>query len=266
MIKPNSLNSPILLAQGQRVRLHVLADLHQEFEAIAIPHVEADVIVLAGDIGQGDHGLEWIRKQWPDQPVVYVMGNHEFYHQSFPELVETLQQQAAGTSIHVLENQAVEICGLTFLGCTLWTGFSEEMDPVAAHRRVEMLMTDYHVIRQGPEQHLLRTRHTIKHHRESLAWLRAELRRHDPKQTVVVTHHAPSLRSEAPYHRGGALSPAFCSDLDDIVESSGVPLWIHGHTHYNVDYRLGATRMLTNQRGYPDALCYGFDPEMVVEV
>jgi hypothetical protein len=41
---------------------------------------------------------------------------------------------------------------------------------------------------------------------------------------------------------------------------------IHGHTHHNVDYRIGGTRVLTNQRGYPDQLCKGFDPNLVVEL
>lgn len=37
-------------------------------------------------------------------------------------------------------------------------------------------------------------------------------------------------------------------------------------THYNVDYRIGSTRVLTNQRGYPHEVCDGFDPGMVIEV
>jgi len=83
---------------------------------------------------------------------------------------------------------------------------------------------------------------------------------------VVVTHHAPSPRSEAPYHANSPLKPAFASDLDELVEESHVPLWIHGHTHYNVDYVIGSTRVLTYQRGYPDQLCQDFDPSLVVEV
>ena len=88
-------------------------------------------------------------------------------------------------------------------------------------------------------------------------WLMAPLSR---------THHAPSYRSEAPFHSGSPLTLAFCSDLDALIESSGVPLWIHGHTHYNVDYQLGSTRVLSNQFGYPDEPCKDFDPALVVEI
>ena len=71
---------------------------------------------------------------------------------------------------------------------------------------------------------------------------------------------------EAPYHLMSPLSPAFASDLNALIGESGIPLWIHGHTHYNVDHRIGSTRILTNQRGYPGEPCKGFDPEMVIEL
>lgn len=84
-------------------------------------------------------------------------------------------------------------------------------------------------------------------------------------RTIVVTHHAPSPRLEAPGYVNGPLSPSFVSDAGPLIERSGIPLWIHGHTHYNVDYRLGATRVLSNQRGYPTEACARFDPGMVSE-
>ena len=34
------------------------------------------------------------------------------------------------------------------------------------------------------------------------------------------------------------------------TEASGVPLWIHGHTHDSFDYRLNGTRVVCNPRGY----------------
>jgi Icc-related predicted phosphoesterase len=92
------------------------------------------------------------------------------------------------------------------------------------------------------------------------------LARCNPARTIVVTHHAPSARSEAPFHKNSPLRAAFASELDELVATSGVPLWIHGHTHYNANYAIGSTRVLTNQRGYPDEPCTGFDPGLIVEV
>lgn len=39
------------------LRIHVLSDLHLEFGPMHIPAVEADVLILAGDIDLGVKGL-----------------------------------------------------------------------------------------------------------------------------------------------------------------------------------------------------------------
>ena len=127
-------------------------------------------------------------------------------------------------------------------------------------------MSDYSIIQFSSENRLLRARDTARLHAESVAWLRRALAKCDRARTIVVTHHAPSARSEAPYHADSPLKAAFASGLDSLVGQSGVPLWIHGHTHYNVDYVMGSTRVLTNQRGYPEELCKGFNPSLVVEI
>ena len=248
------------------MRLHILSDLHLEFGRTSIPATDADVVVLAGDVHVGREGLRWARKQFPTKPIIYVLGNHEFYRHSLPELTETLKNETRGGHIHVLESNATEINGYSFLGCTLWTDFRLLTDPQAAMEAAEGIMSDYSIIDFGPENRLLRARDTARLQAESVAWLRSELASRNPRTTIVVTHHAPSIRSEAPFHLQSVLSPAFASNLDLLVEQSGVPIWIHGHTHYNADYVIGSTRVVTNQRGYPGELCKGFDPAFIVEV
>ena len=248
------------------MRLHILSDLHLEFGPVEIPPADADIVVLAGDVHLGREGRRWAQKQFSDSPVVYVLGNHEFYRNSLPGLTGLLMQETEGSHICLLENSAVEINGFTILGCTLWTDFQLSGLPVAARLTAEKTMSDYHLIRFNPEHRLLRAEDTVRMHSESVAWLRTALAGCDRSRTIVVTHHAPSRRSEAPYHADGPLNAAFASNLDALIESSGVPLWIHGHTHYNVDYMIGSTRVLTNQRGYPDQVCSGFDPSLAVEI
>ena len=198
--------------------------------------------------------------------MVYVLGNHEFYRHSLPELTQTLQQETAGSHIHLLENSALELDGFTFLGCTLWTDFRLASDSEAAMHIANQVMSDYTVIEVQSENRVLHPNDTQKLHQQSLAWLKTELSKCEPARTIVVTHHAPSALSIPPYHAGSPLNAAFASDLEELVESSRVPLWIHGHTHYNVDYKIGATRVLTNQRGYPEELLTGFNPALIVEV
>jgi len=248
------------------MRLHVLADLHAEFRPIDIPDADADVVVFAGDVAVGPRGLDWIRTRFTDRPVVYVLGNHEFYHHNLPRLTELLKSEAKSSHVHLLENSSVELAGFTFLGCTLWSDFALRRNPERDMAKARGSINDYRLIHFGTADCVLCPQDTVRIHAESVAWLKSELARHDPARTIVVTHHAPSPRSEAPGYANGPLSPSFVSDLGPLIEQSGIPLWIHGHTHHNADYRIGTTRVLTNQRGYPGEACARFDPGMVIEI
>jgi hypothetical protein len=126
-------------------------------------------------------------------------------------------------------------------------------------------MADYFQINYTGGNRCLETKDTQLVHFQSREWLAGQLTRR-PARTVVVTHHAPSRRSIPPFHEGSQLNPAFASDMEALIYSSGIPLWIHGHTHYNVDYHVGGTRVLSNQRGYPDTPVPGFVPALVVEI
>lgn len=252
--------------EGVTMRLHVLADLHREFGAIDIPITDADVVVLAGDIDVGTKAVAWIRSRFSNQPVVYVLGNHEFYRHALPDLTKELRRETAGSCIHLLENSSVEVAGLTILGCTLWTDFALRRNPERDMARAKGLMNDYRIIQLGTHNRVLQPRDTARLHQESVEWLKTELGRYNPARTVVVTHYAPSPRSEAPAHANGPLSPAFASDLRPLIEQSGIPLWIHGHTHHNVDYQIGETRVLSNQRGYPGECVAHFNPGLVIDV
>jgi predicted phosphodiesterase len=61
------------------VKIRILSDLHLEFADISLPKVEADVVILAGDIDVEGNGLEWALNTFSDLPVLYVLGNHEYY-------------------------------------------------------------------------------------------------------------------------------------------------------------------------------------------
>lgn len=248
------------------MRLHILGDLHVESAPIRLPATNAEAIILAGDIHTGYQGLEWIRSCFGGKEVIYVLGNHEFYGTSAPELAEALKRETAGSNIHVLENGAVEINGFTFLGCTLWSDFMLAGDAKCGMEAAEDAMSDYYAIRYDKQGRRLAARDTAQFHKDSVAWLKGALARCDRARTIIVTHHAPSRRSIAPCHSGSDLSAAFASNLDELVRQSRVPLWVYGHTHYNADYTLGSTRVVGNQRGYPEEPCQRFDPGLLVEV
>lgn len=246
------------------MRIHIISDLHLEFGETRFQAPKSDIAIVAGDLEVGRRGLDWIKQQFCEIPVIYVLGNHEFYRQALPELTESMQQETLGSNIHLLENRAVEILGWTILGCTLWTDFALRGSPIPSMQTAEAMINDFRIIKFG--NRILRARDAVGLHAISVAWLRQELPKHDPTRTIVVTHHAPSGKSEDPYYASSPLSPSFVSNLDELILNCGVPLWIHGHTHFNVDYRLGSTRVLSNQRGYPGHVCTGFDPQLIIEL
>ncbi len=109
----------------RRVRLQVLSDLHLERGGDLPAVADADVLVLAGDIGTGADGLRAAAAWWPDRPIVYVSGNHEPYGGDLPGITRRLRAAAGEDGrVRVLEDDEVVIGGVRFLGSTLWSDFA----------------------------------------------------------------------------------------------------------------------------------------------
>lgn len=249
------------------MRLHILSDLHLEFARWEISATDADVIVLAGDIHTGQNGLKWIRAANPVTPVIYVLGNHEYYGQMIPNLTHHLKAAAAGTNVRVLENDRVDIGDVTFLGTTLWTDFALNGDPVVGGTIAENVMNDFHRIRTAPGFRKLRAPFVRRLNAESVLWLRQQCGVCRDRKVVVVTHHPPSARSIATQFAGEPANVAFASHLDGLVAESRAVLWVHGHTHRAFDYMIESTRVVANQRGYPhESTLTGFRGDFVVEI
>lgn len=247
------------------VKLYVLSDLHLENAGFAPDPVvvrAADVVVLAGDIHPGVEGIAWARATFPDKPIVYVAGNHEFYGGDWDEVLEQMHQAAKTHDIHFLENNTTTVAGIRFLGCTLWTDFAYFGEPLKDQMmgHAARYLTDYQEIRanglgyEWGHTSALTPRMALERHIRSRTWLAAELSSGDPAHTVVVTHHLPHKHSVAPKYASDGLTPAFASNLpvDLMVQAK---LWIHGHSHSSCNYRLGDSRrhvrVVCNPRGYP---------------
>lgn len=112
----------------------------------------------------------------------------------------------------------------------------------------------------------LRAHDTLTRHLESRAWLAERLSQLHDGPTVVVTHHAPIVRERPDNPLLAAIGGAFASDLSDLMGADAVDLWIFGHIHRTVDVDVNGTRVLSNQRGYPEEPVSGFDPELVVDL
>lgn len=262
------------------MKLHILSDLHLEFAKWEAPATDADVIVLAGDIASHTHGLDWAVAQpaFAGKPILYVIGNHEYYgaellglRQQIYLKAETLR--AAGHSIFVLDNDAMELNGVRFLGSTLWTDYRLFGDHAFTYAmsQAKQAMNDHScVFFAGREERS--DKHRSKHflpedayrlNRTARNWLTQQLAQPYAGKTVVITHHLPSRRSVATRFDADILSAAFASDLDALVQQAD--LWVHGHTHDAFDYQLGKCRVVCNPKGYPREEG-GFRPDLVVNL
>jgi predicted MPP superfamily phosphohydrolase len=195
------------------MRVQILSDLHLEFAPFQSNNVDADVIVLAGDVHTGKNGIKWILKAFPDRPVIYVLGNHEFYGQKIPKLISEIKEIAQGANVHVLENDSVEIGNVTFLGATLWTDFRLNGDPVIAEVAAQIGVTDFRRIRVTPSYRRFRPADARRINAQSLDWMAQQVEKAGGRKIVVVTHHAPSPQSIPSRFQNDPLNPAFASNL-----------------------------------------------------
>jgi predicted phosphodiesterase len=253
------------------MKLHILSDLHLGVEAMVHPASDADVVVLAGDIARPREALAWARGF--DKPVLYVPGNHEFYGGSIDGVCDELQRLSAGTPVRVLDEAAVVLGGVRFLGATLWTDFGLFGDPqqdAAAKAEAQRLMRDFSRIRTHEASAAVFTPDdSVQLHRRQAAWLADRLADTHAGPTVVITHHAPSRHSIHPRFAGSLLNACFVSDAAGLLQADRVALWIHGHTHDSFDHRVNGTRVVCNPRGYARGGVNEnprFDPGFTVEV
>jgi len=85
------------------MKIQILSDLHLEFEEYHYLDCDCDVVVLAGDIHTKGLGVKWALEHIKDKPVIYVLGNHEFYGKTYPKHIYQLKELAENTNIHILK-------------------------------------------------------------------------------------------------------------------------------------------------------------------
>ena len=248
------------------MRIYILSDLHLEFGAFKPPDICVDVAILAGDIDVDSAGVQWAKKYFKNIPVIYVLGNHEYYGTSLNEHLVSLKEIAKESNIHVLENESIQINDVQFLCCTLWTDFNLLGNARSAKNMATRYISDYDAIKYGASKRKVRSADILKQHHRSVAWLSKELVKKPTGKRVIVTHHAPSRKSLPDDFTNNAISAAYASNLDEIVSESNANLWVHGHIHTQKDYMIRATRVVCNSRGYSDAPNKQFNPNFVVDI
>jgi len=286
------------------MRIKLVSDLHLEFSDINIQNDnDYDVLILGGDIMVAqdlhDHpepsntsdqaaianGTGLGRRQEKAQRfrdffkrcsfqfphVIYIMGNHEFYHGKFFDGIEYMREECAKyPNIYMLENDTKVIDDIVFVGGTLWTNMNKG-DPLTMHA-IEGMMNDFRIIRNDKRGYAtMSARDVAGRHARTLQYFKLVLNENKDKKCVVVGHHSPSFQSvHDMYKHDTLMNGGYHSDLSEfILDHPQIKLWTHGHTHYPFDYKIGETRIVCNPRGYENdgySEDTGWNPNILLEI
>ena len=277
------------------MKIAIASDLHLEFGDINISNIDgAEVLILSGDIcvaadldmpdrRQTEMGFVRHRSErFHDffercasnfAHVIYVMGNHEYYHSDFATALTDMRRKLAHLSnLYILEREIKVIDNVTFIGGTLWTDMNNH-DPLTLYH-MRIMMNDFRVISNSAIPVHFRTQEgefktrVSKFSPDDAASEHVKMKEYiqvvtamlgeNPNKYVVVGHHAPSRRStHEMYAHDTVMNGGYSSDLDEFIEQRPhIRLWTHGHTHHPFDYMIGETRVVCNPRGY-----IGHEPE-----
>lgn len=267
-------------------RLFFATDIHLKIsEAIGFAKPfdvpDADVCVIAGDVtDQMLSGMEWVAKTvGRKMPVVMTLGNHDLYGQDMPAARRKAPARARDLGIHLLDDSEAEVCGVRFVGGTLWADFRlfESLQDPPVHTREDCIkavrndLADYVEIYatevvDGVMSRPMTPRDTIRYHEGTVAYLDEVLARPFGGPTVVVTHHAPHPRSIHQRFLDRPSSAAYASDLTWLIERHKPEFWLHGHVHDSFDYAVDETRIICNPRGYGSFPNLNFNPSLVIDV
>lgn len=253
------------------MKIQIVSDLHLEFtkfecELDPVTSAERDLLIVAGDTAEGMRGQYWLRDEAEKHgcPVVQVLGNHEYYGWDIDD-IDKAWAEHDHPLIHTLQCAVFEHEGLRIAGCTLWTGF-RGLDGYHT-RMIEQKIIDFTVIKKRGARFSAMICQGI--HLQHKTWLMQQ-----KDIDIVVTHHAPSYQSVTPYWRekGSMLTPAFYTDIDDVIEQLKPKFWIHGHMHSFMRYwhnRDKDTQVICNPRGYVrggDQEQWGFRTNLMIEI
>ena len=254
------------------MKIHVLSDLHLDCSSYALRFkpckaLEFDAVVLAGDIDEDVGGIAHAADWYPDTPILYIPGNHEYYGYEIHSLNRSMDEFSRDSLITVLNPGVTEIEDTVFIGCTLWTDFCLYGDQQANMALSARCMNDYRLIKITDDkgERTLRPEDSLAIHYQHRSFLEEQLEAYQGRKVVVITHHLPTEKSVKMSFRNDPLTTAFASSLDDLIMRYQPALWIHGHSHYGVDYTIGDTRIVSNPGGYPGEFTY-FQDDLVIKV
>lgn len=243
------------------MNIQLKSDLHWEHEVhqtraivsaekdSAYVSPEADVLVLAGDmINATESHIDYLSYKFKDVkiPILYVPGNHEYWHQNYTDARNLLKKKLFCSNIKLLDPHSIIIKDkdeeeVLFVGATVWTNLSNPMKAMIAQRTRDFQNIKGISVDSWTNKNI-----------EEIAYIEKILNYEDfhYMKKVVITHYLPSYRSvPSRFLRDDANCIFVATDMERVIHECQPDLMLHGHTHDSNDYLIGKTRVVSNPKG-----------------
>lgn len=213
------------------------------------------MIVLAGDIDAELHGAEWMIGEADrlGKPVVYVLGNHEFYGKEYFALKQAIGARLKNTGVHLLDCGCFEKDGVSILGATLWMDYRLDghIPGDLAIAYAARQLAGHRMIHYKPADTCLRFQplYGLALHYSERHWLNARLRQPYPGKTVVVSHHAPHPVCSHPNFPNSVLARPSVRTWKTCWRPMLSIYGCTGHAHANLDRLVQGTVLWLIRRG-----------------
>jgi hypothetical protein len=225
------------------MKIQLISDLHlegyEQDEVLpfleSIVNLNADTLVIAGDLCEIESlnvGIALAYFSGYFKHVLYVPGNHEYYHSTFKRVKVSLNTFSAKyQNLFCFPNPGmITVDDITFAVGTLWFPRSPEVETR------KQFLNDF------------------KHIKNFESWVYGANKDATELFTncavdVVISHHLPSYRSVDERFMS---STANCYYVSDILHKVfNLPrYWFHGHTHTPMNYMAGDCNVICNPLGY----------------
>jgi 3',5'-cyclic AMP phosphodiesterase CpdA len=231
---------------------------------ILISQREPDLLVVAGDLANDPirtwpKALARLGRIIDPSRIAVVPGNHDFYGFRL-DGEHILREMCSTARVRFAQKEELRIGKTRVLCCTLWTDYELTGNVRGAVDTARRVMSDFHQIRVGipglpfdqQDTRLITPQDILMAHRDHRAWLEGALRAPhfagDEGTTVVVTHHGPSPATAA--GEIDSLTPAFHSNLNDLILETQPHAWFFGHSHRRCRATVGQTDIRCLSIGY----------------
>ena len=227
------------------MKINILSDIHSKCEGYRHPKIDADVLVLCGDMGENfTYDGEY-------KTVIRVNGNHEYYDKKESPF-----------------NNVVVVDDYVFISATLWSNFWNTTPKRLDQFKQMNRLNDFRFIKNFSFEDCKEC------FERDFKFIKENVKKYPNKKVIVCTHFAPSKKSVEEKYKGEGiysyLSRYFVNDLDDfILENKNIKAWFFGHTHGSFDYKIGQCRCVENSQGYifeNEIENKSFNPKLIIKI